>query len=235
MTFIAPERHVSFSQFRFRNAFPVQTWKRDQLQTKLQSIKEHFRWLVTKNKYSKTRLVVKYSSTAEQWIYVVLEMIEIYIYHRWLWIALYGGIQNRAWVFSHGVKEFLRISYDPWQRNLRFRFTQPCLSHHSFCSHVTTVLHGLLTTTVEKHDCLVTTLLWKFPLTCHVTRSLVQNVGSRAWGEKLCGIAWRYITFSNQTCVLINMDDEADSSDCFCDLCSLDFTTHRVGAGFASL
>ena len=30
MTFIAPEKHVSCSQFRFRNALPVQSWKRDQ-------------------------------------------------------------------------------------------------------------------------------------------------------------------------------------------------------------
>lgn len=31
------------------------------------------------------------------------------------------------------------------------------------------------------------------------------------------------------------MGDGSDSSGCFCKLCSLDFTTHRVSAGFACL
>ena len=30
-------------------------------------------------------------------------------------------------------------------------------------------------------------------------------------------------------------DNGADSSDCFCELCSLDFTTNRVSARFACL
>ena len=30
----------------------------------------------------------------------------------------------------------------------------------------------------------------------------------------------------------IDMDNGAESSDCFCELCSLDFTTHRVSARF---
>jgi len=29
------------------------------------------------------------------------------------------------------------------------------------------------------------------------------------------------------------MDNASDSGDCFCELCSLDFTTHRVSVRFA--
>lgn len=41
-----------------------------------------------------------------------------------------------------------------------------------------------------------------------------------------------YDVFKSLGTINFDMDNVADSSDCFCELCSLDFTTHRVSTRF---
>lgn len=103
-------------------------------------------------------------------------MVEKYI-SVLLGIEVYKAFQQDTSCVN-GVKEFLGISSTPGKD------ISASGSHSRFC-HTThfqlprnSTAQSTLEHDCEKHDCLVAKLLWKFPLTCRVTRSL-QSVARR--------------------------------------------------------